>query len=116
MRAFSCPRCGQLVPFEAVTCLSCGTALGFAPDAGEIVAANDRARCANQFLAGCNWLLAPGEAGQCLSCRLTRTRPHDADLVADSKPAEAFRAAEAAKRRLVFRFPRTGPAAAPPRR
>ena len=104
MRAFCCPRCGQLVPFEAVTCLSCGTALGFAPDAGEIVAADDRARCANQFPAGCNWLLAPGESGLCLSCRLTRTRPHDADLAADPQLAEAFREAEAAKRRLVFQF------------
>ena len=77
MRAFCCPTCGRLVPFEAVSCLSCGTALGFAPDAGEIVAADGRARCANQFLAGCNWLLAPGEAdgGLCLCCRLTRTRP-----------------------------------------
>jgi hypothetical protein len=106
MRAFCCPRCSQLVPFEAVGCLSCGTALGFAPDAGEIVAADDRARCANQFLAGCNWLLAPVEAagGLCLSCRLTRTRPHDADLAADSQVAVAFREAEAAKRRLVFQF------------
>jgi hypothetical protein len=106
MRAFCCPRCRQLVPFEAVACLSCGTALGFAPDAGEIVAADDRARCANQFLAGCNWLLAPVEAagGLCLSCRLTRTRPHDADLAADSQVAVAFREAEAAKRRLVFQF------------
>ncbi|MGH9010379.1 MAG: zinc-binding metallopeptidase family protein [Acidimicrobiia bacterium] len=106
MRAFCCPRCRQLVPFEAVTCLNCGTALGFAPDAGEIVAADGRARCANQFLASCNWLLAPGEAagGLCLSCRLTRTRPHDADLAAGSILAEAFREAEAAKRRLVFQF------------
>jgi len=104
VRSFCCPRCGQLVPFEAVTCLHCGTALGFAPDAGEIVAAEGRARCANQFLAGCNWLLAPGEADGrlCLSCRLTRTRPNDADLASDAQLAEAFREAEAAKRRLVF--------------
>lgn len=106
MRAFGCPRCRQLVPFEAVTCLSCGTALGFAPEAGEVVAADERARCANQFPAGCNWLPAPGEAagGLCPSCRLTRTRPHDADLAADWQLAEAFREAEAAKRRLVFQF------------
>jgi hypothetical protein len=106
VRAFCCPRCGHLVPFEAVACLHCGTTLGFAPDAAEIVAVDDRARCTNQFLAGCNWLLAPAETpgGLCLSCRLTRTRPHDADLVADSELAEAFREAEAAKRRLVFQF------------
>jgi hypothetical protein len=106
MRAFACPGCGQLVPFEAVTCLVCGTALGFAPDAGEIVAVAGRAPCANAVLAGCNWLLAPGEpaGGLCLSCRLTRTRPHDNDLTGGSRIGEAFRAAEAAKRRLVFQF------------
>ena len=48
MRAFTCPRCAQLVPFEAVACLACGTALGFDPDVGEIVAAEGRARCANE--------------------------------------------------------------------
>jgi len=106
MRAFSCPSCRHLVPFEAVACLHCGTTLGFAPDAGEIVAADHRAPCANQFLAGCNWLLAPGEGpgDLCLSCGLTGTRPHDADLAADARLAKAFREAEAAKRRLVFQF------------
>ena len=115
MRAFCCPTCGQLVPFEAVSCLNCGTALGFAPDTGEIVAADGRARCANQFLAGCNWLLALGEADGrlCLSCRLTRTRPHDADLASDAKLAEAFHEAEAAKRRLVFQFLELGLPVAP---
>jgi hypothetical protein len=106
MRAFACPGCGQLVPFEAVTCLVCGTSLGFAPDTGEIVASAGRVPCANAVRAGCNWLLAPGEdpGGLCLSCRLTRTRPHDADLTAGSLTGEAFRAAEGAKRRLVFQF------------
>ena len=115
MRAFCCPTCGQLVPFEAVSCLNCGTALGFAPDTGEIAAADGRARCANQFLAGCNWLLALGEADGrlCLSCRLTRTRPHDADLASDAKLAEAFHEAEAAKRRLVFQFLELGLPVAP---
>jgi len=114
MRAFTCPACGRLVPFEAVTCLSCGTALGFAPDAGEIVAAAGRAPCANALRAGCNWLLAPGESGQCRSCRLTRTRPHDGDLTPGSPTAEAFRAAEAAKRRLVFQFFELGLPVPPP--
>jgi hypothetical protein len=107
MRAFTCPRCGQLVPFEVVSCLACGTTLGFAPDAGDIVARAGRAPCANGVLAGCNWLLAPGEEDAeelCLSCRLTRTRPHDADLAFASPTGEAYRAAEAAKRRLVFQF------------
>jgi hypothetical protein len=117
VRAFACPTCDQLVPFEAVTCLACGTALGFAADAGGIVAAGGRAPCASRELAGCNWLLAPGEApgGLCPSCRLTRTRPHAADLLAGSPAGEAFRAAEAAKRRLVFQLLELG-LPAPPRR
>ncbi|SQD99677.1 conserved hypothetical protein [Parafrankia sp. Ea1.12] len=64
-------------------------------------------RCGNMELAGCNWLveLAPGAAGPppgqlCASCRLTRTRPNDADTSA----AELFVRAEAAKRRLVFQL------------
>src|SRR2546421_12409498 len=98
MRAFTCPRCGQLVPFEAVACLACGTGLGFDPDAGEIVDREGRALCANNLLAGCNWLLAPWEdvGGLCRSCRLTRTRPHDADLASGTPTGEAVRAAEAA--------------------
>jgi len=106
MRAFTCPRCRQLVPFEAVSCLACGTGLGFDPEAGEIVDTGGRALCANGLLAGCNWLLAPWEpaGGLCRSCRLTRARPHNADLAAASPTGEAYRAAEAAKRRLVFQF------------
>jgi hypothetical protein len=123
MRAFSCPSCGQLVPFEAVTCLACGTPLGFDPGAGEIVAATGREPCANSLRAGCNWLLAPrpleggalapGEGGLCRSCRLTRHRPNDGDLTGGSPTAEAFRAAEAAKRRLVFQFLELGLAVEP---
>src|SRR3954468_7586088 len=127
MRAFSCPSCGRLVPFEAVTCLACGTPLGFDPDSAEIVAATGREPCANNLRAGCNWLLAPAPGGPgvspgsatstggglCRSCRLTRHRPNDADLTGGSPTAEAFRAAEAAKRRLVFQFLELGLAVAP---
>ncbi len=58
-------------------------------------------RCLNAFVAGCNWLVAnDDQTDLCQSCRLTRTRPDDSDTSA----AEAFRAAEAAKRRLVFQL------------
>jgi hypothetical protein len=106
MRAFTCPGCRQLVPFEVVACLACGTALGFDPYVREIVAAAGRVPCDNDLLAGCNWLLDSGNGagGLCRSCLLTRTRPHDADLAPGSPTGEALRAAEAAKRRLVFQF------------
>jgi hypothetical protein len=92
-----------LVFFENTECLNCGTPLGFAPDRDEVVplAEPGYRRCANARLAGCNWFIAGDDPGElCESCRLTRTRPHDADTFA----AEAFIAAEAAKRRLVFQL------------
>ena len=107
MRAFTCPNCSQLVFFENMSCLRCGTALGFRPERLEIVAVPDDGRpglwrCVNHALAACNWLAA--DAGElCASCALTRTRPRDADLTA-GPVAEAFVAAEAAKRRLVFQL------------
>ena len=105
MRAFACPRCAHLVLFEVVGCPACGTPLGFDPDAGEIIEREGRIPCANHVLAGCNWLLAPAAPGDlCRSCDLTRTRPHHTDLAPGTSTAEAFRAAEAAKRRLVFQL------------
>jgi hypothetical protein len=107
VRAFTCPNCSQLVFFENVSCLRCGTALGFRPERRDIAAVPGDGqpglwRCVNHVVAGCNWLVA--NAGElCVSCTLTRTRPHDADLVG-GPIAEAFRAAEAAKRRLVFQL------------
>jgi hypothetical protein len=53
------------------------------------------------YAAECNWLVkrerGPREDELCTSCRLTRTRPNDADTEAMA----AFAAAEKAKRRLI---------------
>jgi hypothetical protein len=50
-------------------------------------------------MAECNWMLEAGDHGPlCRSCRLTRTRPSDADIAG----LAAFAKAEAAKRRLLF--------------
>lgn len=99
MRSFSCPVCRQLVFFENSACLHCGTALGFARASHDLVAVDGLVRCANAGVAGCNWLVAPGE-GLCGSCVLTRTRPADADR----DGMRAFGRAEAAKRRLVYQL------------
>ncbi len=102
MRAFSCGNCGQLLFFENSKCLGCGTPLGIDPEtlALDIVGA-DRRRCANAVVAACNWLVAADDPNDlCRSCRLTRTRPHHADLVA----MERFRLAEVAKRRLLHQI------------
>ncbi|MDQ1393065.1 MAG: hypothetical protein QOF30_2042 [Acidimicrobiaceae bacterium] len=114
MRAFGCPRCGQLVYFENVECLRCRAGLGFNPETREIVRVADAAeasvlptasRCANRFLAGCNWILPNPDSGElCRSCHLTRTRPGNAELAGDPQVLGRFVRAEAAKRRLVFQL------------
>ena len=55
--------------------------------------------CANLNRCGCNWIADPASVlGLCFSCRLTRTRPADADAVGLAQ----YWVAEAAKRRLIF--------------
>lgn len=113
MRDFTCPKCGQHLAFENSLCLSCGSPLGYSFEKGTLVIAdgsgpNGRAdlthyrRCANFGIAQCNWLVDSADAAGratdlCASCRLTRTRPSDADVVGMT----AFAVAENAKRRLV---------------
>jgi hypothetical protein len=117
VRSFVCDVCGARVAFENFACLTCGSPLAFSLSARRVVAvppaadgtpayrptvgAEAEVPCANQEIAGCNWL-APQSAtnGLCLSCRLTRTRPNDADTEAMA----AFARAEAAKRRLVYQL------------
>ena len=102
MRTFNCGRCGHRVYFGNVVCENCGAELGHHPELRRIVVIDETVRrCANLEIAACDWVLDVGEIAKlCLSCRLTRTRP-----VADDRAAvDAFRAAEAAKRRLVFQL------------
>ena len=102
-------------------CPSCGTELGYVPEelrvrplaATATPAVFDVAapggptglwRCANAAW-GCNWMLPAGTGTEwCRSCALTRGRPdHERpDAV------EAWRAAEAVKRRLVHQLDRLG--------
>ena len=112
MRDFICPNCGQHLAFENSVCLSCGSPLGFSlddmamlviaegPDAAKpgFVNAREFELCANLHLAKCNWLVRKEPVRRlCACCRLTRTRPNDADTTA----LGAFADAEKAKRRLI---------------
>ncbi|WP_197381278.1 zinc-binding metallopeptidase family protein [Mycolicibacterium mengxianglii] len=116
MRDFLCPNCGQHLTFENSVCLACNSPVGFSLDDmamlviatgkdaehGGAVDARQYRLCANLHVAECNWLvrLNPMSTVQgelCASCRLTRTRPNDAD----TKALAAFAVAEAAKRRLI---------------
>ena len=112
MRDFICPKCGEHLTFENSLCLSCGSAVGFsvdemallviAPENGDAyegaVDADEYQLCANLYLAECNWLVRVEPVRLlCVSCRLTRTRPNDADTSALAE----FAVAEKAKRRLI---------------
>ncbi len=105
MRAFSCPQCHARLYFENSVCVSCGSAVAYDRDAGTIALAEGRDMCANLDLNGCNWLADPAsDSGFCLSCRLTRTRPADADLAGLAD----YYVAEEAKRWLVFSLDELG--------
>jgi len=126
MRAFVCHQCHeQLVFFENTRCVHCQARLGFDPVERDLVALETQGDggyralqvtrrgaatgpelyrfCANQVLASCNWLVPADGSGApalCASCRLTRTRPNDAD----TEGLRAFAEAEAAKRQLLFQL------------
>ncbi len=103
MRAFTCPQCGQSLFFENSLCLRCGSAVAYDRDSRDLVLLEERARCVNAELNGCNWLPDRSKA-QCFACSLTRTRPRDDD--ADGLPQ--YYLAEQAKRRLVDELRRVG--------
>jgi hypothetical protein len=101
-----------------MACSNCASVIGYLSDRRDVVVlipagpatyavAGDATilwRCLNASW-GCNWML-PADQGDvwCLSCRLTRGRPNQADPAA----VIAWSAAEAAKRRLVFQLGELG--------
>jgi hypothetical protein len=103
MLSFACGHCGHLVFFENFVCLNCDTPLGFDPARLEVVALEGENatlhRCVNDGLARCNWMVDAVDE-LCLSCALTRTRPHDGDATGLAEFADA----EAAKRRVVYQL------------
>ncbi len=120
VRAFNC-QCGSPVFFRNSICLSCGTALGYAPELAQVLplAAAEEPdvwvqwqgdgpryqRCANLLTpAACNWLVPVEEteshAGLCRACRLNRTVPDLNDLQYPDN-GMLWGRIEMAKRRLV---------------
>ena len=103
MRAFTCPDCSSLVPFEATRCLVSDSDLGYARTDRALQVLHDGrtvdglVRCANAGPAACNWLTTP-DRPLCDCCALTRTRPADGDAAAP------FARTEAAKRRLLYQL------------
>ena len=105
MRAFTCPDCSSLVPFESTRCLVSDSDIGYSPaDRAMLVLRDGKTgsglvRCTNDEIAACNWLTTP-DRPLCDCCRLTRTRPADADTAA----LPMFARTEAAKRRLLYQL------------
>ena len=91
MRAFTCPTCGSLAPFESLVCLHCRTDLAFDWEARELAVLT--ARCGNRDELACN-----GQAPDswCASCLLTRRRSEAIGV------RHRLSRAEQAKRRLLF--------------
>lgn len=123
MQIFKCSRCDGVVYFENSVCLSCGTGLGFDPrsltmcavepttdGSGLFVLVGDKdsrqvRRCSNASFGACNWLTGASTDGSlCRACKLNRTIP---DLSNPDNLA-AWRAVEAAKKRLVYSLLRLG--------
>jgi len=84
VRAFTCPDCSSLVPFESTRCLVSDTDLGYSRRDRAMLALRDGrtadglVRCVNAEIAACNWLTTP-DRPLCDCCALTRTRPADGD-------------------------------------
>lgn len=123
MKPFACDHCGSLVFFESVSCLSCGHALGFIPEAldlsslepaGEGVskalspgsAGRHFRACLNGGAQGvCNWMVPIDDPNAfCVSCRLNGTIP-DLGLAVNH---DRWHRLELAKRRLIYTFLRLG--------
>jgi hypothetical protein len=102
VRAFACAVCSSLLGFENSVCVTCGTDQGFSMSRMSLVPVptdGSAVACANLGAVGCQWLVdRPGQL--CLSCRLTRKRPNDAD----AEGLAAWAKTESAKRRLVYQL------------
>jgi hypothetical protein len=119
MRTFRCT-CGARLFFENHNCLSCGSELGFVPDALALSAVTADAagtyrvadgakplrKCANYVEHGvCNWMVDAADPDSlCLACRLNNVIP---DL-GDAERREQWARVESAKRRLVYSLLRVG--------
>jgi hypothetical protein len=96
---FRCDVCGAELFFENSVCVTCGSAVGYSREHG-----TDRPQRESPDLRKSQPLRVQLDSrsdihlGLCFSCRLTRTRPADADTVGLAQ----HWIAQAAKRRLIF--------------
>ncbi|MGY6410254.1 MAG: zinc-binding metallopeptidase family protein [Alkalilacustris sp.] len=114
MKLFACPACGATVHFSNSLCTACGAEIGYAPEAGTMVApgpdgsiaAHGRTwrKCTHYArLMGCTWMVGDDQPF-CLSCRLNRTIP---DL-SNPRNLTLWKRLEEDKRRVVYAALRLG--------
>lgn len=132
MKIFRCGQCDHPVFFENVSCLNCGSTLGFLPDALELTVVVPVAEAGDSTANIPLWQVCPATGGTaptyrpcehrsahppcnflvaaddphplCVSCRQTRILP---DLSQGANPSRWARI-EVAKRRLYFTLARLG--------
>lgn len=118
MQLFKCGSCGQVLHFENTVCLGCGQQVGFAPEAGAMLALRPEGAvwfsdslpgqslrfCENWERSGCNWVLPEGTGSLCRACAHNRTVP---DLTDPDNHAR-WQKVEVAKRRLIHGLMRLG--------
>ena len=123
VRAFTCPDCSSLVPFDTTRCLVSDSELGLLAGRPRDAGAARRAdrgglvRCANSGIAACNWLTTAGAA----AVRLLRAHPHPARgrgrgrlaTFARDRGREAPAALPARRPRAAGRRPGRGPRGRP---
>ena len=114
MKQLTCSKCGNRVFFENLSCETCGSTLGYAPDEQLMLAfepADEQAwrrqgppgldyrPCMNRKRGVCNWMLPSASSHRhCLSCRTTHTIPE----LAKPENHGYWAALEQAKRRLFY--------------
>jgi hypothetical protein len=111
VKTFECARCQNRVHFESVSCLKCGTALGFHPKTMTMVpfaaapakpaakSADGGLRyCANAAHGVCNWLTGRKGHERCVACLMNRTIPN----LSEPGSLAAWHDLERAKKRLVY--------------
>ena len=98
MCLFHCDACGNLLFFENSRCLQCGSAVGFDPHRGRLIAlVESRNRRCSGGAPACTWLTQVADADdRCRSCRMTDLHPQS-----NSPDAAAWEKLELAKRRLL---------------
>ena len=121
MKNFSCTRCGNRLFFENVTCVVCGSPVGFDSEtlstqtlenAGQPglyrrfnFSGQDVHYCANSEHGACNWIVpANGQSPWCVACELNRTIPN----LSEPGSLPAWTRLERAKKRLVYSLLRMG--------